>query len=125
MGWFEAAARGDLAELQRHIERGQKAGASFFWLHEKGKRHIRFQSTGAYKEDPKYTRLESDAHKKDWWQQHADENETIQALLREQDAYVPMFNAYDNQGKLLLQASPEDTLEPVNVERVMMIVFGR
>jgi hypothetical protein len=100
------------------------AGASFFWLHEKGKLRIDFQSTGAYEDDPSGTQLESDAHEEDWWEQHGDENQTIQALLREQDAYVPMFSAYEDKGKLRLEAFPEDALTTANVERVMMVVFN-
>jgi hypothetical protein len=100
------------------------AGASFLWLHEKGKKRIDFESTGAYEDDPSGTRLESDAHDEDFWQEHGDENETIQALLREQEAYVPMFNAYEDNGKLSLEAFPEDALEKANVERVMLVVFS-
>ena len=100
------------------------AGASFLWLHEKGKKRIDFESTGAYEEDESGTRLESDQHDEDWWQQHADENETIQALLREQDAYVPMFSASDDKGKLSLEAFPEDALEQANVERMMLVVYA-
>jgi hypothetical protein len=98
------------------------AGASFLWLHEKGKKRVDFESTGAYEDDPSGTRLESDAHDDDWWRAHDDENQTIQALLREQDAYVPMFKAYDDKGKISLEAFPEDTLEADNVERVMLVV---
>ena len=126
--WYEKFQK----EFSRHarqpvISCGHQdtAGASFFWLHEKGKLRIDFQSTGAYEDDPAGTRLKSDAHQKHWWQQQADENETIQALLREQDAYVPMFNAYEDKGKLLLQADPEDTLKPANVERIMLVVYDR
>jgi hypothetical protein len=99
------------------------AGASFLWLHEKGKRRISFESTGAYEDDPSGTQLESDAHDEDFWQEHADENETIQALLREQDAYVPMFKAYVDDKTIGLEAFPEDALEKANVERVMLVVF--
>jgi hypothetical protein len=99
------------------------AGASFLWLHEKGKQRIGFESTGAYADDEEGTRLESDAHDEDWWQQHADENETIQALLREQDAYVPMLNVYDDKGKFCFEAFPEDTLEAENVERIMLVLY--
>jgi hypothetical protein len=95
-----------------------------FWLHEKGKLRIDFQSTGAYEEDESGTELASDAHDEDWWQQHADENETIQALLREQDAYVPMLSAYEDKGKLTFEAFPEDTLEADNVEEIVLVVYA-
>ena len=100
------------------------AGASFLWLHEKGKLRIRFESTGAYEEDKRGTRLTSDAHKKDWWQQHADENETIQTLLRERDAYVPMLNVHEDKRKLVLEAFPEDALGADHLERVMIVEFS-
>jgi len=100
------------------------AGASFLWLHEKGRKRIDFESIGAYEQDESGTRLESDQHDEDFWQQHADENETIQALLCEQDAYVPMYNAHDEKGKISLEAFPEDALEKANVERVILVVYA-
>jgi len=134
---FDEVSEGDpwMQKIQSQLSRDAKqpvitcghqdtAGASFLWLHEKGKLRIRFESVGSYEyADEGDTILESDAHDQDWWQQHADENETIQALLREQDAYVPMLMAYDEKGKLKLEAFPQDTLAKSNVERVMLVLY--
>jgi hypothetical protein len=100
------------------------AGASALWLHDSGKPRIQFESTGAYEDDPSGTELTSAAHDADWWQEHANENDTIQALLRELDAYVPMFKAMDDGGRIALEAFPEDMLRANNVERVMLVVYS-
>ena len=98
------------------------AGVSVFHLYENGEPKIRFESMGL--EDAADTRFKSDRHKRSWLAQHEDENEAIQALLREQQAYVPFFYAYDNKGKLSLQAIPEDTLKKANVERIVILEYA-
>ena len=111
------------------------AGATAFEMFDRGESRIEFESCGeeygAESEDDlddveMPSRFESKSHKKNWWQQHENEDETLQALVREQGAYVPIFGfqAQEKTGKLSLYAYPEDTLEPANVERVVMAVYG-
>jgi hypothetical protein len=93
------------------------ASATFFSLYEAGDPKVEFQST-----DLSYARetiFRSDRHKRDWLKQYEDENEAMQALVREQDAYVPMFYGLEP-----LDAFPEDTLKPKNVERAVMVVYA-
>jgi ankyrin repeat protein len=130
-----AASWGDLwyLKFQRQLSRDARrpvltcghqdtASASFVALHEKGKLRVDFESVGDYAPRSRSTHLKGDAYPPDWWRQHEDENQTIQALLREQDAYVPMFNVYDNRGTIYLEAFPEDAVKKANVERVMLVV---
>ena len=111
------------------------AGATGFEMFDRGEAAVEFESTGeeygAESEDDLDgvefgTRFTSKLHKKTWWQQHEDENETLQALVKDQDAYVPLFGfqANEKSGKLSLFAFPEDTIEPANVERVVLAVYG-
>ena len=109
------------------------ASATGFEMFEGGEARVEFESCGeeygAESEDDLDdvefgTRFTSKLHKKNWWQQHADENETMQALVTEQGAFVPMFMVFADKGKLKFQSYPEDALEPANVERVVLAVYG-
>ena len=97
------------------------AGATFFHLYDNGKRKIRFETVGLAMADRGDTTFESSSHDDDWLQQFDDENEALQALVREQDAYVPKIFSFGDEGG----AVPDDTLEPAHVERIMLAVYGR
>jgi hypothetical protein len=113
---------------------GDTASATIFMSYDAGgKEAVNFESCGeeydddADPDDMEFAgRFKSTRHKKDWPRQHDDENETLQALVRDAGAYLPIFEVYrdDKTGKLTLQAYPEDTLKPANVERVILVVYG-
>jgi hypothetical protein len=111
------------------------AGATAFHLYdETGKPRIEFVSTGEdYRARSKddldrveyRTSFKSDSHDENFWKQHADENETLQALVRQQQAYLPAFSFSSASGKLKLHAFPDDALEPANLERIVLAVYGQ
>jgi len=94
------------------------ASTTFFYLYDNGKRTIDFETTGLLDTD---TRFKSSSHAKGWWRQFEDENEALQALVREQDAYVPKIFTFfgDEYGTV-----PQDTLKPANVERIILVANG-
>jgi hypothetical protein len=104
------------------------ASATGFELFERGQPLVQFETCGEeYIDDssPDFpTRFKSATHKKNWWRQHADEDEALQALVKEQQAYVPMFACGGEKGKLRLWAFPDDTLEPDNIERIVLAIYG-
>ena len=96
------------------------AGATFFHLYDNGKLAIRFETVGLAVADPGDTTFKSSSHDGDWVQQFDDENDALQALVREQDAYVPKIFSFGDEGG----AVPDDTLKPGNVERIMLAVYS-
>lgn len=104
------------------------ASATGFELFERGEPIVQFETCGEeYIDDSKPdfpTRFKSTTHKKNWWREHADEDEALQALVTEQQAYVPMFACGGEKGKLRLWAFPEDTLDSANVERIVLAIYG-
>lgn len=106
------------------------ASATFLSLHDAGEEKVYFESCGEeYRaeddedmedvESP--TRFRSDRHPADWWNGHDNENAAVQALLRDLDAYVPLFYPAEEGGKLKPQAYPDDALEPANVEWAALV----
>jgi hypothetical protein len=104
------------------------AGATGFQLFDCGEQVVDFETcgySGGEDDDDMFgTRFKSKLHKKDWWKSHEHEDETLQALIKEQDAYVPWLIAGGEKGKLGLMAMPEDVSDEENVERVVMAVYG-
>ncbi|MEM1013522.1 MAG: hypothetical protein AAGI46_15035 [Planctomycetota bacterium] len=110
-----------------HVGHNDTASASFFSLHGKGEELIHFESCGEeyHARDPDEiempTRFNSDRHDKDWWRSHANENDAIQALLREFDAYVPLLFAAEDDAKLRPDAFPTDTLSKEHIAWAAML----
>jgi hypothetical protein len=104
------------------------AGATGFQLFDRGEQTVQFEtcgySDGEDDDDMFGTRFTSKFHKKDWWKSHEHEDQTLQTLVKEQDAYVPWLMGGAEKGKLSFAAMPEDTLDAANVERVVMAVYG-
>lgn len=78
----------------------------------------------AYENAFEVTKLQSSKYPADWWQQFASEEEVQQALLRDLDAYVPLIQAYPDEGVIGVAAGHEDALSPEHVERIDLVVFG-
>lgn len=97
------------------------AGATAFHLYDKGKLAIQLESVGKYDGE---TRFKSASHPKNWWRQHDDENEMLQALVREQDAYVPKVYVQDEDGTIEFETIPSDALEPEHVERIVLAEYA-
>ena len=97
------------------------AGATAFHLYDKGTLTIRFESVGSGDDETRFT---STSHPKNWWRQYDDESQMLQALVREQDAYVPKLYVYDESGKFAFEAIPQDTIEAAIVERIILVVYG-
>ena len=94
------------------------ASATFFSLYDNGKRVVRFSTTGLGAHAGETT-FASASHDDDWLDQFDDENEALQALVREQDAYVPKIFSFGDEGGTI----PDDMLKPANVERIMLAVY--
>ena len=97
------------------------AGATAFHLYDNGRLAIQLQSVGT---DAGDTRFKSASHPKNWWRQHGDENEMLQSLVREQEAYIPKLHVFNKKGAFAFDAIPRDTLAAANVERIVLAVYG-
>jgi ankyrin repeat protein len=143
--WIDTLSIDNLAEqLARdagvrtvHCGHGDTASATYFALYEPGgKTAVAFESCGeGFTKPPRFEgdepeeadvpqRWISQRYPESWWRQHGDENEALQALVRDQDAYLPFFVFTDEDSKLELETLPDDVLAPQNVERVALVVYG-
>jgi hypothetical protein len=133
--WINRASADELAEqLSREAGvraiacgHGDTASATYFQMFEGGKSVIEFESCGegfGEEADEPPSRWNTKRYPKSWLAEHEDENEALQALVRDQGAYLPMFDISSENGRLSLFAYPEDALDPKNVERVALVVYG-
>jgi len=101
-------------------------------LFEQGKEALAFetwgQDYGARSIDDldrveRLTRLTGRKYPRHGWKQHADPNQTLQALVREQDAYLPQLEIGGEGPNLDLQVYPPDVLDPANIESIVLVTF--
>ena len=133
--WIDRVSSDDLAgQLSREAGvraiacgHGDTASATYFQMFEAGKSVIEFESCGegfGEEADEPPSRWNTKRYPKSWLAEHGDENEALQALVKDHGAYLPMFDFGQERGKLAPFAYPEDALDPKNVERVALVVYG-